>query len=244
MDYEYLFLPVIMLFSVIQSIFGMGILVFGTPALLLLGYDFSSVLGLLLPSSVLISFTQLYTCRGGNVERNEIVNMVICAAAVILLLSVIIISGVKVNLDILVGLVLIFSAAVRLSVNFRKFIRVRLIKYQRQYVLIMGALHGITNMGGALLALYASTKQREKTAIRAEVSRYYLMFGIIQLLTLVILKPHSLSLSGFMAAPLALFVYWVVGNVLFRRASASVYEGLLTAFIAVYGILVLTKGYI
>lgn len=59
MDYEYLFLPVIMLFSVIQSIFGMGILVFGTPALLLLGYDFSSVLGLLLPSSVLISFTQL-----------------------------------------------------------------------------------------------------------------------------------------------------------------------------------------
>lgn len=170
--------------------------------------------------------------------------MVICAAAVILLLSVIIISGVKVNLDILVGLVLIFSAAVRLSANFRQFIRVRLIKYQRQYVLIMGALHGITNMGGALLALYASTKQREKTAIRAEVSRYYLMFGIIQLLTLVILKPHSLSLSGFMAAPLALFVYWVVGNVLFRRASASVYEGLLTAFIAVYGILVLTKGYI
>ncbi|HCM9193445.1 TPA: hypothetical protein N5K92_002070 [Enterobacter cloacae subsp. dissolvens] len=244
MDYEYLFLPVIMLFSVIQSIFGMGILVFGTPALLLLGYDFSSVLGLLLPSSVLISFTQLYTCRGGNVERNEIVNMVICAAAVILFLSVIIISGVKVNLDILVGLVLIFSAAVRLSANFRQFIRVRLIKYQRQYVLIMGALHGITNMGGALLALYASTKQRKKTAIRAEVSRYYLMFGIIQLLTLVILKPHSLSLSGFMAAPLALFVYWVVGNVLFRRASASVYEGLLTAFIAVYGILVLTKGYI
>ncbi|MBE1252122.1 TSUP family transporter [Enterobacter cloacae] len=244
MDYEYLFLPVIMLFSVIQSIFGMGILVFGTPALLLLGYDFSSVLGLLLPSSVLISFTQLYTCRGGNVERNEIVNMVICAVAVILLLSVIIISGVKVNLDILVGLVLIFSAAVRLSANFRQFIRVRLIKYQRQYVLIMGALHGVTNMGGALLALYASTKQREKTAIRAEVSRYYLMFGIIQLLTLVILKPHSLSLSGFMAAPLALFVYWVVGNVLFRRASASVYEGLLTAFIAVYGILVLTKGYI
>lgn len=36
MEHEYLFLPVIMLFSVIQSIFGMGILVFGTPALLLL----------------------------------------------------------------------------------------------------------------------------------------------------------------------------------------------------------------
>lgn len=244
MEHEYLFLPVIMLFSVIQSIFGMGILVFGTPALLLLGYDFSSVLGLLLPSSVLISLTQLYTGRGWRVDRKKIFNMALCAAAVIIFLSVIIISGGRFNFDFIIGLVLIFSAVVRLSTNFRQFISARLIKYQRLYVLVMGALHGVTNMGGALLALYASTIQNEKTAIRAEVSRYYLMFGIIQLLTLTILKPHSLSLSGFMAAPFALFVYWGVGNVLFRRASPSVYEGLLTAFIAVYGILVLTKGYI
>ncbi|WP_338659546.1 hypothetical protein [Pectobacterium araliae] len=95
-----------------------------------------------------------------------------------------------------------------------------------------------------MLALYASTTQSEKTAIRNVVSRYYLMFGIIQLMTLIILKPQSISVSGFLAAPLALLIYWAVGKILFRRTSATVYEGLLTGFIVVYGIVVLTKRYI
>ena len=44
MDNHALFYLVIALFAVIQSVFGMGILVFGTPTLLMLGVDFSSCL--------------------------------------------------------------------------------------------------------------------------------------------------------------------------------------------------------
>ncbi|MBS0974920.1 hypothetical protein [Serratia rubidaea] len=244
MEHEYLFLIAILLFSVIQSLFGMGILVFGTPTLLLLGYDFSSVLGLLLPSSVLISFTQLYGGNGWATERAERRNMLLCGLAVIIFLSVLVTTGLKVNLDLIIGPILIFSALVRLSASFRTFISNRLIQQRRAYLLLMGTVHGVTNMGGALLALYASSTQREKTAIRNTVSRYYLMFGVIQLITLIMLKPHALSIAGFLAAPLAWFIYWSVGSILFRRTSSGVYEGLLTGFIAVYGVVVLTKGYI
>ncbi|WP_187775384.1 hypothetical protein [Kosakonia radicincitans] len=64
------------------------------------------------------------------------------------------------------------------------------------------------------------------------------------LATLALLRPTALSIEGLIAAPVALFIYRAVGNLLFRRASAPLYERLLTGFIAIYGLLVLTKGYI
>ena len=48
----------ILLFSVIQSVVGVGILLFGTPTLLLMGYSYHETLYLILPSSILISLLQ------------------------------------------------------------------------------------------------------------------------------------------------------------------------------------------
>lgn len=244
MEHQNLYFLVIIVFAVIQSIFGMGILVFGTPTLLLMGYDFSDVLGLLLPSSVFISFTQMYTARKLDFSGKEKSNMVICAIAVVGLLSLILTVSLKINIDILIGIILIFSAAIRLSPKFRTAVNRALSGNQRSFVFLMGAVHGLTNMGGALLTLYSTSTQSEKVGIRATVSRYYLMFGLIQLATLAILRPQALSLLGLEAAPLGLFIYWAVGNLLFIRASAPFYERLLTVFIAVYGIVVITKDYI
>ena len=45
--------------SVIQSMFGTGVLLFGTPLLLLYGYDFQFALTILLPTSVMINIFQI-----------------------------------------------------------------------------------------------------------------------------------------------------------------------------------------
>jgi len=45
--------------SVVQSIFGVGVLLFGTPILMLHGYEFSDILTTLLPISIAISFSQI-----------------------------------------------------------------------------------------------------------------------------------------------------------------------------------------
>ncbi|TFZ33849.1 hypothetical protein EWW49_28205, partial [Pseudomonas syringae] len=97
---------------------------------------------------------------------------------------------------------------------------------------------------GALLALYASSTQEGKLEIRTAISRYYLAFGLIQLSVLAVLKFDALSLYGFLAAPLALFVYLVVGNLIFNKTRSFAYERLVTFFIAAYGVIVLTKGYL
>jgi len=46
-----------------QSIFGIGLLLFGTPTFLLLGYNFLDVLNILLPISISISAIQLFLSK-------------------------------------------------------------------------------------------------------------------------------------------------------------------------------------
>jgi uncharacterized membrane protein YfcA len=58
--------------SVIQSVFGVGVLLFGTPLLLLLGYEFVDALGVLLPVSIAISSdsnTEIATVKKTYVPR-------------------------------------------------------------------------------------------------------------------------------------------------------------------------------
>ena len=67
----HLLVGIVALLAIVQSVFGMGILVFGTPTLLLMGYDFTSVLGLLLPASVSISAVQAGSARRRAVPAAE-----------------------------------------------------------------------------------------------------------------------------------------------------------------------------
>lgn len=240
----YLYFCIVAVLAVIQSVFGMGVLVFGTPTLLLLGVEFSSVLALLLPSSVLISLTQVITSGSVPLVAREKRNLALCTLCVLGCLALILSLQVKLNIDLLVGAVLLFSAVVRLSPRFREVVKARLCRHERAFVVVMGAVHGLTNMGGALLALYASSTQSGKLQTRTVISRYYLAFGVIQLATLALFKPAALSLYGLAAAPLALLVYLVVGNLIFRKTSAFAYERMVTFFIAAYGVIVLTKGYL
>jgi uncharacterized membrane protein YfcA len=68
MTIEYLtILAVIAALSIVQSFFGMGVLVFGTPTLLLMGYNFITTLGYLLPASFAISLLQVLTAGSNRV---------------------------------------------------------------------------------------------------------------------------------------------------------------------------------
>ena len=56
-------LIIIFLLATFQSLFGVGLLLFGTPIFLFAGYDFESTLALLLPISISISFLQIFYQR-------------------------------------------------------------------------------------------------------------------------------------------------------------------------------------
>ena len=54
---------IIIFFLYFQSIFGIGLLVFGTPTLMILGYQYSDILSVLLPISCSISLIQIINAQ-------------------------------------------------------------------------------------------------------------------------------------------------------------------------------------
>ncbi len=54
---------IIFFLSIIHSIFGIGLLAIGTPLLLILSYDFLTILKILLPCSILISAFQIFKIK-------------------------------------------------------------------------------------------------------------------------------------------------------------------------------------
>jgi len=54
-----LLIPLILILSLFQSVFGVGLLLFGTPTLLALGVPFFETLSIILPPSLSISLLQV-----------------------------------------------------------------------------------------------------------------------------------------------------------------------------------------
>ena len=61
---------IIFILSIFQSVFGVGLLLFGTPVFLMLDYDFISTLVTILPVSIIISFVQIMHKK--NLKKNQI----------------------------------------------------------------------------------------------------------------------------------------------------------------------------
>ena len=104
----------------------------------------------------------------------------------------------------------------------------------------MGLVHGITNLGGALLAVMAASLHKDKESIRYTVAYYYLAFGAIQIVLIATLfRETQILISSLPMAIVAGAIYLLVGNRLFLRTDNTTYHYGLTIFIIAYGIAVL-----
>ena len=82
-------LLIIILLSIFQSVFGIGLLLIGTPTFLLLGYNFFDVLNILIPFSIIISLLQIMYSKETTLGFSK--KMIIyCIPALILALYILI----------------------------------------------------------------------------------------------------------------------------------------------------------
>src|SRR4051794_26324194 len=115
----YELLAAVLGFAVVQSVFGVGLLVFGTPTLLLLGFSFEDVLAYLLPCSIVISVLQVRDA-GLSFEPVRRKFLLYTAPAVLLgTVLVLVVLNHKLKIGVIVGAMLIVTAAIRLLGPFR-----------------------------------------------------------------------------------------------------------------------------
>jgi len=109
----YYLVIIIAVFSVVQSIFGVGLLLFGTPTLLLLEYSYSETLWLLLPCSVTISLIQVVNDYKLIEAKKRAVYLVI--PTLVLGLAFVIIYANGINMTRIVGVLLLLIGVIRFS---------------------------------------------------------------------------------------------------------------------------------
>jgi uncharacterized membrane protein YfcA len=239
--YETLILfVVISSFSITQTLFGVGLLVFGTPTLLLLGYPFTTALFLLLPASVLLSAIQII--EGKN--QIAVVKEFIYFSIPPMLLGLFIVSAgfINLNLKLIIGLILIFISILKKLEKYNKVLLEKFSKNIKLYMTFMGAIHGISNQGGGLLTLYFSTIYGNKLKIRSNIAFCYFVYGISQLLFLVLFHYEQVVLMGLMFSGVSVLIYFTVGGKIFHHTSEKLFHNLISIAIIIFGLTLIYGG--
>jgi len=211
---DFYILITILITAIVQSIFGTGVLLFGTPLLLILGYNFQYALIILLPTSILISFFQLKN----NLNKIDIQFykklFLFSIPPIILFFYLTNLNSIRIN--IFVGIFLVVVAIKENILSINRMIKL-LIKYESLYLMIMGMIHGITNLGGALLSAIVFSKNLSKDSKRTTIAICYLTFALFQIITLIIAFNDNSFLNIFN------FVYWILGPVTFFTVEKYLY---------------------
>tara|TARA_Y100000748_G_C15424196_1_gene460620 strand:- start:26 stop:649 length:624 start_codon:yes stop_codon:yes gene_type:complete len=167
--------------SIFQSIFGVGLLVFGTPAFLLIGYSFFDIINILLPFSIIISLFQIIYTKETN--RDFQYKLIIyCVPSLILSLIFLINYESRINFIILMSLTIIFFSLVNLIKVKDIFLSNNRPGKTKVSLVLLGIIHGLTNLGGSFLTLIAANMSTTKISIRYNIASGYLVLGVIQLL--------------------------------------------------------------
>ena len=235
----YYLVTIIAVFSVIQSIFGVGILLFGTPTLLLLEYSYSETLWLLLPCSVVISLIQVVNDYKLIEAKKRAVYLVIPTLVLSLALVVTYANGI--NITRIVGILLLLIGVIRFSSKLQALLGLMVKKHIQIYYIIIGVVHGISNMGGGPLSILMSTIYSKKEIIRANVAFIYLILAIFQLVVLSIISNTSLRSEVIWLIPISLVSYIFTSKFISTKVNNQKYVLFLNIMILAYGILAVIK---
>ena len=230
---------IIAVFSVVQSIFGVGLLVFGTPTLLLLGYSYSETLWLLLPCSVTISLIQVVNDYKLIEAKKRAVYLVIPTLVLSLALVVTYENGI--NITRIVGVLLLLIGVIRFSSKLQALLSSTVKKHIQIYYIIIGVVHGISNMGGGPLSILMSTIYSKKEIIRANVAFIYLILAMFQLVVLSIISNTSLRSEVMLLIPISLASYIFTSKFISSEVNDKKYTFILNVMVLGYGVLAVIK---
>jgi uncharacterized protein len=232
-------LPVDILFSifivsVVQSIFGVGVLLFGTPILLLLGYNYSETLLILLPISITISILQIFK-HHRYVDIKFYKNILFFSIPLVILFLIIGITA-SININFFVGSFLVFTALKYFLTSEAKIIKINNNR-EKISLILMGIIHGLTNLGGSLLTAIIFNKQYDKNKTRVTIASCYLTFAIFQILTLFFINGYSdFSYNNFIFILVGGLTFITIEKTIFFNINSKKYEKVFSTFLLISGL--------
>ena len=230
-------LIIILFLSLFQSLFGIGLLLFGTPTFLFIGYDFESTLALLLPISVTISFLQIMYEKSSIRSLASEFN-IFCLPYLVIFLLLVINLGNVIEIRTYVAAALIISSILILNKN--RFIKIDtfILKYRKLSLVFIGTVHGFTNMGGSFLSMFSTVVTADRASARKYIAFGYLVMGTLQYITLLIFGTRHIDLDNLYYVIVPLVVFFPTQN-LFKKIDDWLFMNIITYIALIFGFLVL-----
>ena len=236
----FLEISIIVFLIIIQSIFGVGLLLFGTPSFLLLGYDFPNTINILMPISILVSLLQFTKSKIKDRKFIREYNYY-CLPFLVLFLFLALKFRNLVDFKFFVALLLIFSSIVIL--NKRKFSSFREIFFKSKKIILVGigTIHGFTNMGGSFLSVYSTVISKNiKEVSRYYISYGYLIMGLIQYLLVLFLVSETLSFSKLYYALIVVIIYFPTQKI-FKNINDRKFSKYINLIALLYGLIIIAS---
>lgn len=229
------------IYAAFQSVAGVGLLLFGTPSLLLLGYGFAETLAIVVPASLVVSLLQLIGEPSVSARRARAVFLG-TAPTLVTGLSFVLLLNFEAQIYFLVAAGLAAATALQVFLLFRKRPIMLPRRFEWGYLSAIGLLHGLTNLGGGFLATYASITGQNRLETRGIIALGYSIFGLIQVALLVLISPASFSLLTVAAMLIAGGVYLTLGRRLFAWTTESSFKVLMPVVTSLFCVSVIISG--
>ena len=198
---------IITLISLFHSIFGIGLLLYGTPIFLILGNDFFYSLNILLPVSMTISLMQLKTTK--KIFKFNFVKFFTLITLPVLIFTIFFLIKFyeSINIKLLVSCVIIFFSLSNLIFN--KFMNTFFQVKFNQYLVFccIGIVHGLTNLGGSLLAIISSQINLDKNNNRICIAFGYFSMGSLQLLLIYLFSDTNFDFQKLFYIGIPILIY-------------------------------------
>ena len=229
-DINFIFL-VLFFLVIVQSVVGVGILVIGTPFLLILNFNIIDILSILLPISILTSLLNLIFFKFNKKKLKMKINsntkrlfFFVCLPSIFVGLYLMEIFQDTINFKYLVSFIIIVSIILtkikKLILNVNNKIRII-------FLSLIGVVHGLTNSGGTLLSLFMSS-HLEKNNSRYSITFFYFFLALFQFLIFNYLFNFNQNNFDYMfilvSLPLAVFL----GNYLMKYINKEKFRNLIT----------------
>jgi uncharacterized membrane protein YfcA len=222
---------IVLILSMVQSLFGVGLLLFGTPIMLLMGYEYSEALLYLLPASAALSWSQVKDLRHEKLDGGyRKLFFLICLPLLVTGMVIATKLDLKFEIKVFVTVMLMVAFIIRTNLNFRTRLQ-KLMKANLGIALgAMGLIHGLSNMGGSILTPLVSSLYKDKNKLLAAISFDYAFMASLQLLIFITVM-NSFDPKYFLTAIISLAVRYSIGKRVFLFTTEKLYQKLLDGFI-------------
>jgi uncharacterized membrane protein YfcA len=231
---------IIIILSIIQSVFGIGLLIIGTPLLLILNYDFFNSLNILLPCSILISILQISNSRFIKKTNTKI----IFSSLPLIAFGIFIIFYYKlyINFKIFIGFAILCILGIKFILN--KDLTSHIIKKNKKITfMFIGLFHGLTNAGGSLMSLYFQELiKKNKIKLQSYIAFSYFFFATTQYLFLNIFSNKIIFNATNIELLMLSVASYMIGKKIFLNLNLRKYLTILNFIIFLSSVSLILSG--